>query len=78
MLDISMFCKRRDKTVRAARWPTLSTMMENIFIIVATVWEPRPVAGYIDMIRSNQPTSSSDFKYTLFRKDNKIIDGGKS
>ena len=64
MLDISMFCKRRDKTVRAARWPTLSTMMENIFIIVATVWEPGPVAGYIGMIR-NQPTSSSDFKYTI-------------
>ena len=61
MLDISMFCKTRDKTVRAASWPTLSTMMENIFIIVATVWEPGPgpVAGYIGMIRSNQPTSSS-------------------
>ena len=26
---------------------------------------PAPVAGYIGMIRSNQPTSSSDFKYTI-------------
>ena len=64
MLDISMFCKTRDKTVRAARWPTLSTMMENIFIIVATVWETGPVAGYIGMICNQHLVHTSSIYYS--------------
>ena len=57
MLDISMFCKRRDKTVRAASWPTLSTMMENIFIIVATVWEPGTRTSSRVHWHDSQPTN---------------------